>query len=307
MPNAFMHPEYDLSQRIKALEAFVANFATSPLLLNASTGQGTGSPGITIDTAGVHAFNSGGTNIVGMLTADGSVTAYDASGNAVARFGPLTNSNPGNYGIEVKYNGSWAQVGAGNVDWSNITNKPSSFTPSAHASTHALGGSDQITGEVGQAAGSEYAFNNNVPGTSFFAVWVGNDASNHFGKNVSSARYKTNIRRHRIDPARVLNLRPVLYERPANGDYTEYGLIAEQVHEHLPELVQWYHGRIESVRYDLLAVALLEVVKEQEHRIAALEAGTRHPGPAKPWHGPANGANNPPPFPEPPHPYTISE
>nr|DAL22182.1 MAG TPA_asm: hyaluronidase [Caudoviricetes sp.] len=39
-----------------------------------------------------------------------------------------------------------AAAGAGTVvDWTNITNKPTSFTPSAHASTHASGGSDALT------------------------------------------------------------------------------------------------------------------------------------------------------------------
>lgn len=303
MPNIYLDPKHDLSQRLKALEAFVANFATSPLLLNASTGQGTGSPGITIDQNGVHGFNSSGTNLVGMLTSDGSVTAYDASGNPVARFGPLTNSNPGNYGIEVKYNGSWAQVGAGNVDWTNITNKPATFPPSAH--THP--GTD-VTSAVADASGTSYGYNHAVGGTSFFAMWAGNDTGNHFGTNTSSARYKANVRRHRIHPDRVLALKPVAYEKPANGDYTEYGLIAEQVLEAgVPELVQWMDGRVHGLRYDLLAVALLEVVKEQERRIAALERGETHTGPAKQWHPPEHKANNPPPYPETPHPYTIEE
>lgn len=302
MPNPLMPPEYDLSQRLKAVEAALMALATSPSLLNASTGQGGGNPGITIDTNGVHAYNSAGTNIVGMLTQDGSITAYDSSGNPVARFGPLTNSNPGNYGIEVKYNGAWAQVGAGNVDWSNISNKPSTFPPSAH--THA--GTD-ITSAVGQANGSQQAYSNPVPGTSFFAVWVGNAAGYLFGTNTSSARYKRKIRRHRIDPKRVLALKPVRYQKPSNGDYTEYGLIAEQVLEAgVPELVQWMDGRIHGLRYDLLAVALLEVVKEQEKRIAALEKGETHTT-SKPWHEPEHQANNPPPHPETPHPYTIEE
>lgn len=303
MPNPLMPPEYDLSQRIKAIEAALLSLATSPSLLNASTGQGGGNPGITIDGNGVHAFNSSGQNIIGMLTQDGSVTAYDNNGNPVARLGPLTNSNPGAYGLEVKYNGSWTQVGAGAVDWGNITNKPATFPPSAH--THA--GTD-ITSAVGQANGSQQAYSNPVPGTSFFAVWVGNAAGYLFGTNTSSARHKRKIRRHRVDPRRVLGLKPVAYEKPANGGYTEYGLIAEQVLEAgLPEIVQWMDGKVHGLRYDLLAVALLEVVKEQEKRIAALENGSVHPGPEKPWHEPERKANNPPPHPEPTVRYTIEE
>lgn len=38
------------------------------------------------------------------------------------------------------------------IEWANITNKPSSFTPSTHASTHAIDGSDPITpSDIGAA------------------------------------------------------------------------------------------------------------------------------------------------------------
>lgn len=296
MPNANLGPGKALGQRLSQIEANQRNAATTPWLLNASTGQGGGVPGITIDTNGVHAFDASGNNIVGMLTADGSITAYDSTGNAVARFGPLTNSNPGSYGIEVKYNGSWVQVGAGNVDWTNISNKPATFPPSAH--THA--GTD-ITSAVADASGSSHAYNYNVGGTSFFAVWVGSD--NLLGKNTSSARYKDNIRQHRVDPQAVLNLEPVLFERKHNGQVTEYGLIAEQVAEHVPELAQWFHGHIDNVRYDLLSVALLSVVKDQERRLRILEG--RDAPPAPEHHAPARNTNNAPAQLPEPHPYTI--
>lgn len=35
--------------------------------------------------------------------------------------------------------------GTSSVDWSSVLNKPSTFTPSAHATTHEFGGSDAIT------------------------------------------------------------------------------------------------------------------------------------------------------------------
>lgn len=142
------------------------------------------------------------------------------------------------------------------------------------------------------ARGSKNAYTDNVAGTSIYAVWVGDSANNTFGRNTSSIRYKTNVRAFQGDPAEVLALQPVIYDRqdriadpydpatgerlvgPANlvkGAKGEYGLIAEQVAEHVPELVQWYDGRIDSVRYDLLGVALLDVVKTQDARINALE------------------------------------
>lgn len=330
MVNAQLGLTYELTQTLANLQRQLTALATQPVLLNASTGQGGGVPGITIDTNGVHAFDATGKNIVGMLTADGSITAYDAAGNPVARFGPLTNSSPGNYGIEVKYNGAWVQVGSGNVDWANITNKPSTYAPSGHAASHGSGGTDpvtiagsQVSSAVGQANGSQQAYANPVAGTSYYAVYVGNSAGYTFGTNTSSIRGKRNVRRHRVNPDNVLNLKPVVYTRPGNGDYTEYGLIAEQAVETLPEIVQWMDGRIHGIRYDLLSVALLELAQHQARELDHLKQSNtaildalKHAGipvnlpepPAHPaHHKPETGANNPPPHPEKPLPYTITE
>lgn len=208
--------------------------------------------------------------------------AYDAAGNPMARIGKMAYANPGVYGVEVKYNGSWLQVGGGNVDWGNISNKPGSYPASNH--THAGGDITSPVYEANLAQGSWQAFNQNVPGTTFYAVWVGNGGNFQFGRNTSSVRYKTNIREHYTDPANVLALTPVIYDRleqeftDEEGNVSvreaasdEYGLIAEQVHEHFPELVTWYEGKIDGIRYDLLSVALLTVVQDQEKRINALE------------------------------------
>ena len=308
--------EYEFAQAIAQLQAQVRALSTTPVLLNASTGQD-GGLGLATDINGLHAYNSNGVQVNTIQTSDGTLITYDVNGNPMCRFGVLL-SNPGHYGGEIwdSVNSVWVQLVTGSsVSWAAISGKPSTFAPSAHASSHGNAGGDRVTidgsqvtsGAVPDASGSSYAYNNNVGGTSFFAVWVGNDAGNHLGKNVSSARYKRNIRRHRIDPARVLALKPVFYERKASPGYHEYGLIAEQVAETLPELVQWFNGDIEAVRYDLLSVALLEVVREQERRIAALERG-EHPAPApKPWHPAQTKSNNPPPYPSAPHPYQIEE
>jgi hypothetical protein len=306
--NSNLGPQYNIATRLSRVESRLDNLMTTPWLVNASTGSGIGQPGIKIDNDGVHAFNSSDQQITAMLTADGSVTAYDNSGNPVARFGPLTNSNPGNYGVEVLVSGGWVQVGSGTVDWTNVANKPSTFPP-----TVPIAGSN-ISGTVASATtassashasdsdGSAHAFNYNVSGTSYYAVWVGSDTL--LGKNTSSARYKENIRQHRISPERVLALEPVLYERSHNGGVTEYGLVAEQVAEHVPELAQWFQGHIDNVRYDLLSVALLEVVKNQERRIRALE-GQSGPPVQPAYHPPADEANNAPASVPEPHPYII--
>lgn len=227
---------------------------------------------------------------------DGAFIVYNAAGSPVARFGELVNSNPGNYGVEILYNGAWVQVGAGNVDWGNITNIPATFAPSAH--THP---GSQVTSRVGSATdaiGSASGFANNVMGTEFYALWVGNDGSFSFGRNTSSARYKENVRDAVIDPDSVLQLRPTIFDRKAQYKYPEdengvrlegpaemipgakdeYGLIAEEVLPLVPQLVQYFNGEVDGVRYERGFVALLPVVKRQEARIAALEQAVRDLG-----------------------------
>jgi hypothetical protein len=128
----------------------------------------------------------------------------------------------------------------------------------------------QVANSV-NADASAWAFNNVVTGTTTYAVWVGNDGTFHLGRATSSIRYKTNVREHYTDPANLLALTPVVFDRKDGSTKDEYGLIAEQVAEHFPELVTWFDGQIDGVRYDLLAVALLSVVKEQDARLRALE------------------------------------
>ena len=43
---------------------------------------------------------------------------------------------------------SGTQWQPGNVDWNEVTNKPTQFTPSAHQATHQAGGSDALTGNL---------------------------------------------------------------------------------------------------------------------------------------------------------------
>jgi predicted outer membrane repeat protein len=97
------------------------------------------------------------------------------------------------------------------------------------------------------------------------------DATGKLWKTGSSKRYKTNIRDLEGDPARVLQLRPVRFQWKTTG-YDDVGLIAEEVQQVLKDLVIYdSEGRPDSVRYDRVALYLLEVVKTQQQRIAELE------------------------------------
>ncbi|MGM9473193.1 tail fiber domain-containing protein [Pseudarthrobacter sp. YS3] len=249
--------------------------------------------GIRADETGFRTVDAAGNTIGDFQTSDGTFVVKDVTtGNPRARFGALL-SDPGNFGGEIwdTVNSVWVKLVTGaSASWASITGKPATFAPSAH--THA--GSD-VTSPVALADGSAYAFNNNVAGTTFYAVWVGNDGGNHLGKNTSSMRYKQNVRPYAVDPAKVLQLEPKIFDRKpvriptaegqagpdqmVPGATDEYGLIAEEVHQLVPEIVVWYDGQIDGIRYDLLALALLDVakaqdrqLKSQDERLTALEA-----------------------------------
>jgi hypothetical protein len=87
----------------------------------------------------------------------------------------------------------------------------------------------------------------------------------------SSKRYKKNIRRLESQPDKILNLKPVSFEwKTTSGQ--DIGLIAEEVHEVIPELVGYdKEGRPDAVRYEMVSLYLLELVKGQVAAIRELK------------------------------------
>lgn len=235
---------------------------------------------------------------------EGTITAYDVvTGAPVVRMGAMieTGGSAEPYGIEVFVDNQWVQLGTQSVTWNQISGKPSTFPATPYTHSHAGG---DITSPVanannaGQAVeanhaaladGSQYAFNNTVSGSTFYAVWVGNDGGYHLGRNVSSIRYKQNVRVLALDKG-VLNVEPVLFDRkprlipppegtigPANLVHCEdeYGVIAEQSHEHFPAATNFYDGKIDGVRYELYGAALIPIVREHDRRLDELEEQVR--------------------------------
>lgn len=101
------------------------------------------------------------------------------------------------------------------------------------------------------------------------------------GPATSSMKVKENIKDLGVPTETVLQLRPVTYrrknKRTADGapivHKQEIGLIAEEVDALIPELVpKDAEGQPYSVVYDRVAVLLINVIREQRARIAALEA-----------------------------------
>jgi Chaperone of endosialidase len=171
------------------------------------------------------------------------ITIEDDLDTVWGRIGALT-SAPGQYGAEFLLNGVWRRAGAVSEE----------------------------------AEGSSYGFNNIVAGTTTYPLYVGNSAGFKFGRAPSSIRYKTNVRPYNIDPQKLFKLQPRVFDRipqtdPETGEtmpaaVNEYGLIAEEVAEWLPEIVTYFdHGDgngpvIDGVRYDLIGLALLDVIQD---------------------------------------------
>ena len=295
LPSAQFPGEDAQIRRIKDLERLVQQFAAANVL--ATAGISTAAGGVLVNGFMEYKREDGTTGVrVDPVT--GTFTAYDATGTVeVARFGALLQTAPGQYGVEVLVGGTWVQLGAQSTTWDMVSGKPADFaslvTSAVANATHAATATEAT--HAAQADGSEYGWTNNVAGTSFYALWVGNDGGFHLGRNVSSIKYKENVTDAAVDPAGVLQLRPVKYDRkptykyptdengvrlegPAQrfeGAKNEFGLIAEETVEHLPEIVTYYDGDIDGVRYDLLGVALLPVVKQQQEQIDKLTAAVR--------------------------------
>lgn len=156
--------------------------------------------------------------------------------------------------------------------WSSITSKPTTFTPASHSHSSYLESGDTIS----WANGSKKPHANQASGSgTYYAVWVEGDGT--FARNTSSRRFKENIRDFEIDPDAFSKLRPVIYDRKAiegKGDprKDEVGLIAEEVEEQLPWLINYLDDEVDGLRYDLLGVALVPVVQRQAEQIGDLEA-----------------------------------
>ncbi|MEU9126574.1 tail fiber domain-containing protein [Kitasatospora sp. NPDC048540] len=202
------------------------------------------------------------------------------------------------------------------IDYNDVTNKPTSFTPSTHTHSwnvltdkptqfppsshqHSFWSLSEIPNEytpathyhsqylewwgtINRANGSDRPHSYTPAGSGWYAVWV--DGNHNFCRNTSSIKFKKNVRDYSVDPAKVLALQPRVYDRKDTeedgvvtpGQKDEYGLIAEEVDQLVPEIVIRKDGEIDSVRYDLLGLALLDVAKNQQARIERLEAAVYH-------------------------------
>jgi hypothetical protein len=88
------------------------------------------------------------------------------------------------------------------------------------------------------------------------------DGNGKLWKQSSSQRYKTNIQGLEYDADKVLDLRPVRFQWKTTGQ-DDIGLIAEEVEGIARDLVIYdQEGKPDAVKYDKVALYLLEIVKD---------------------------------------------
>ncbi|MFI4919686.1 MAG: tail fiber domain-containing protein [Legionellales bacterium] len=108
------------------------------------------------------------------------------------------------------------------------------------------------------------------------AVPVVIDSNGQFGTISSSRRFKEDIQDMAKASQNIMRLRPVTfrYIKPYNDGSKpiQYGLIAEEVAEVYPDLVVYSaDGQIQSVKYQVLDVLLLNELQHQQSEIKSLK------------------------------------
>ena len=255
--------------------AFTASNITGTSYINGYNGIFTGSLAVTYDiscqtitgiTGPGHPTSTIGLN--GAVTCNNNLTVY----------GTTTTINPsGNCNITTSGTYITAASGPVNLSGSSQVNLASG-TSSVNVSGGTIVASSivfQPTSLVSSSTTSSYSAN----------VYTSSSTNGQLYRVTSSSRYKRDILPAVVDPREVLAIEAVTFvDRTAweaNGEsaagiHRGLGVIAEQVADAAPRLADWLvprdeAGQPDSFAYDRMVIALLEVVKQQDARLAALE------------------------------------
>jgi hypothetical protein len=231
-------------------------------------------------------FTTTGTSNVIISADSGSLTS--ASSNTVVGFDSITNLSSGigncvfgastldnlmtgSDNVVVGY--SSAANYSGSESWNIIIGNNVGAT-SSESSVLRIGNSTNATPGAGVLSKAYIQGITGGAGTTA-AVFVNTDGL--LGTTVSSRKYKENIKDMGSQSSSILDLRPVTFVytseeiakgRPSNK---QYGLIAEEVHDVLPDLVNYEFDQPESLKYHDLPAMLLNELKKAILRIDALE------------------------------------
>jgi hypothetical protein len=147
---------------------------------------------------------------------------------------------------------------------------------------HAIRGYAQTANKGGvigfSASGSQYGILGHNNMNSFYGVGaLYNDGTITASQNItafSDERLKENIQQIEDALHIVQSLMGVRYTHK-HTQQSQVGVVAQQVQQVLPEVVQQHADGMLSVAYGNLTAVLIEAVKELAERVARLEAGTR--------------------------------
>ncbi len=222
----------------------------------------------------------------GDITVDdgGSLTSnYPASvgGGEATRFGPRESGYPG-YGFRLLNEAGTAVIFGAERAYPSTTfpGGYTAFNVSATCSiTDEAGGHGMFVSATDVTlAGGATRIEHSTTGAS--ANCFIDPSDGRIWRSTSSRRYKQDIEDTAVDPAAVLQMRPRTWRdkgevaKDPDTQRRYVGFIAEELDDlGLTQFVVYDHeDKPEAIAYDRLAVALLEVLKAQDARLAALEA-----------------------------------
>ena len=187
------------------------------------------------------------------------------SGNSASGYAALYSNTTGSNNIAVgQYAGYYSTTGSNNIEIGN------------HGAA-----ADSAVIRIGTPGTQKTASIAGISGVNVTAgATVVVNTLGQLGVRSSSRRYKEDIRSMGDSSERLLKLRPVTfqYKQPDEKGQKpkQYGLIAEEVAQVMPELVVYNQkGQPEAIAYEALAPLLLNELKREHARADARAAGLR--------------------------------
>jgi len=248
------------------------------------------------DNSGYPQYTFVGNEGTGMRRVASNILAFDSSGaermriDANGRVGiGGTSSGAGTAGLTVN-NGDIRTTAAAFANKENsfsMSQESSGGTLCARGADNGTRGTIQLTVNAANGGNGRVGLKIANDGSVDMAYMPSGSASSDVHINLStnklfyvssSQRYKTNITDLSTSTADILSLRPVNYDRVSEELTGEVGLIAEEVYEIIPHLVNladvdgFDTPQPESVKYSQLSVYLLKAIQEQQTIIDDLKS-----------------------------------
>ena len=228
------------------------------LLSNISGGSNVG-----IGFGALYPNTTGGYNVA--VGANALFQQTTGSSNIALGYGALITNHTGSNNVAIGVSaGAGLQTGSDNI----YISPGSSTIAAAEANTIRIGTAGTQTATfIAGIRGVTTGVANGI------AVLI--DSNGQLGTVSSSRRFKTDIHDMADASNKLMQLRTVTFRYKPELDPSgtrQYGLIAEEVEKVMPDLVAYdKDGKIETVKYHLLAALLLNEVQKQAGQITAQE------------------------------------